>query len=324
MSFEIGSNGNRLYIQQKVYIQSGGSIVKVGKPFSADGNFSFQYTGKIIDFVIPYDGYYKLEAWGASGGSNSYTPPKGAYSKSYVSLKKNEEIRILVGEKCTKGGNTYPYCGGGGGGTFIAKGNTPLCVAGGGGTLAFYTYTTIQSHACGQSTQLGGNTQSTQVSLKSGGLGNIHGGGGGGFEGNGEDGTSYGKGGNSFLNGGERQTGRTNGEYGYGGFGGGGSRHGDCGYTSGGGGYTGGSAGKDDYTQGGGGGSYYEGIYDGEVSIAISGCGSLPSKPNDDENGYALITFLNLENIQAINKQTKVTCYNSHVLWTFYAFVATN
>ena len=238
-------------------------------------------------------------------------------------MSKDERIKILVGEKgypgydYSDGSINWIYCGGGGGGTFIAKDRTPLCVAGGGGSLTYNTYLTIESHACGQSTQLSANFGTGQATLKMGGK-RTNAAGGGGFEGNGEDGSSWGKGGNSFISGGARQTSGTS-HSAYGGFGGGASQYGICGYGAGGGGYTGGSGSANIKTQGGGGGSYFEGFYNNEFSEAISGCNvSLPTNRVTNGNGFALLTLLT--NIPSATVIKCATClyYNGHILWVHF------
>jgi hypothetical protein len=256
------------------------------------------------------------------GGGATLIGPKGAYSKSFVLLNKYERIKILVGEKGYPGYNSGSsiYCGGGGGGTFIAKDRTPLCVAGGGGSLAYYSFSTIESHACGQSTQLSADFGTGQATLKMGGIAKS-GSGGGGFEGNGGDGSSYGKGGISFINGGARQTSGISYGTPYGGFGGGASNHGHCGHTSGGGGYTGGSASLNSYAQGGGGGSYFEGFYNNEVSEAISGCNvSLPTNPGTNGNGFAKLTLLTGTPTATAKVIKCATCliYKGHTLWPLF------
>jgi hypothetical protein len=246
-----------------------------------------------------------------------------AHSNNYKA--KDEIIQILVGEKGTSGSSSYPYCGGGGGGTFAAKGNTPLCVAGGGGSFGYQYFSSIELHACGQATQLSANFGTGQASLKMGGIGTYGAAGGGGFVGNGGDGNVIGKGGISFLNGGTKQTQGTTGSYGYGGFGGGGSRHGDCGWASGGGGYTGGSAAggyaNGVYPQGGGGGSYFEGSFSNEVSSAISGCDSrIPQNPGTNGNGFVVLTLLKppTNDVQERKLSCYCHCYRSLFLWIFY------
>jgi hypothetical protein len=316
MSFHLSVNENN-------------NIIKVRHAFSENGVYELPYTGRIVDFTVPTSGIYKIEAWGARGGSQSSTTgPLGAYSKSYVLLNKHETIQILVDEKGYSGYGSYSYCGGGGGGTFIAKGNSPLCVAGGGGSFSYDVYSSVQSHACGQSTQLSASFGTGQASLKMGGKGARDGGGGGGFVGNGDNGSdsTYGKGGISFLNGGTRQTQGAYENSAMGGFGGGASRHGCCGWAAGGGGYTGGSGGGDRingvYPQGGGGGSYFEGNLSSEaLSLAISGCDSrIPSNPGTNGNGFAILTLLiSISNyIQGRKLSCYFHCYRVQFLWTLY------
>ena len=307
--------------------ESNKDTIKIRNAFSESGVYEFYYTGNIVEFTVPTSGTYKIEAWGAmGGGGTTLMGPKGAYSKSFVLLNKDERIKILVGEKGYPGYNkgNYVHEGGGGGGTFIAKDRTPLCVAGGGGGFTYNAYSTVQSHACGQSTQRSANIGNGQATLRMGGIGTTHGGGGGGFEGNGGDGSGYGKGGYSFLNGGARQTSGGYGAYSYGGFGGGGSQ---CGWCSGsvgsggGGGYTGGSSYPSDSKQGGGGGSYYEGSYNNESSLAISGCdANLPTNPGTNGNGFARLTlFLSIPT--SSNKCATCSHNKTPILWTFFAIL---
>jgi hypothetical protein len=327
MSFRlnISENNNDILIQHN-YTRVDNDIIKIRNAFSEDGVYKFYYTGVIVEFTVPTSGTYKIEAWGAVGGGG-YTPigPKGAYSKSFVLLNKDEQIKILVGEKgylgydYSSGVYNWIHCGGGGGGTFIAKDRTPLCVAGGGGSLTLYAYSTISSHACGQSTQLSADFGYGQATLKMGGIGPGSSGGGG-FEGNGADGSyGWGKGGISFINGGAKQTSGISYGTPYGGFGGGASNHGYCGGGTGGGGYTGGSASNTANTQGGGGGSYFEGFYNNEVSEAISGCNeSLPTNPGTNGNGFAKLTLLTNIPTTKVDKCATCSCYSIPVLRVFF------
>jgi hypothetical protein len=332
MSFrvDVNANNDKVFIQQQNYVNVYNNIIKIRHAFSEDGVYEFPFTGRIVELSVPASGIYKIEAWGARGGSESNTTgPAGAYSLSYVALNKSELIQILVGEKGYPSQvSGWTHCGGGGGGTFIVKGNAPLCVAGGGGSAAYYiaNNSLIQSHACGQATQLSADIGTSQTSLKMGGIGGDNAAGGGGFEGNGYDGSPYGKGGISFLNGGARQTQKTYGDYAYGGFGGGGSRHGYCGFAAGGGGYTGGSATiRADFQGGGGGGSYFQGFLSSESSsFAISGCDSrIPPNPGSNGNGFAILTHI--ESISGGAQKKRMSycyCYQSQFLWTFYATLA--
>ena len=275
--------------------------------------FEFPYSGdKINNFTIQISGFYRIEAWGARGGG-SLPAPKGAYSKSIILLTKGEKIQILVGEKGYDGySENNINCPGGGGGSFVAKGDMPLCVAGGGGGNGLSSPGSGVSFACGQSSEYGGDPNGFKLTLKMGGKGspNNHGGGGGGFIGNGEDGIrTPGRGGISFINGGLRQTESYVKGYGYGGFGGGGSTHSTCGGSAGGGGYTGGSAGVS-HDQGGGGGSYHKGFFNNEMSKAISGCdSSLPQKPDQDDGyGFVKLTLIKECLLNTIKK--KITIFN--------------
>jgi hypothetical protein len=324
MSFRLSVNeiNNEILIQHQKSIRVNNDIIKVRNAFSENDVYEFYYTGNIVEFTVPTSGTYKIEAWGAmGGGSNSEIGPKGAYSKSFVMLNKDERIKILVGEKGYPGRDSCnDCCGGGGGGTFIAKDRTPLCVAGGGGGYRLSSYSTAQSHACGQSTQLSADFGNGRATLKMGGAASSISGGGGGFEGNGADGSSYGKGGNSFISGGARQTSGDN--YAHGGFGGGASSHGYYGYPAGGGGYTGGTASPSGGTQGGGGGSYFEGFYNNEVSEAISGCNvSLPTNPGTNGNGFAKLTLLKSTPSATVIKCVTCLYYKSHISWVHFVIL---
>ena len=72
---------------------------KLGKSFVK----TFAYTGKEQTFVVPHDGYYKLEAWGAEGGNTTNaTGGKGAYTSGIIQLEKNEKLYLHVGGKGTQ------------------------------------------------------------------------------------------------------------------------------------------------------------------------------------------------------------------------------
>ena len=115
----------------------------------------YAYTSSEQTFTAPSSGYYKLEAWGAQGGSynSSYYGGYGGYSTGIVFLNKNEQLKIYVGSTAISpiggyngGGKGSSYVGisGGGGATHIArvsgllstlssKKDKILIVAGGGG-----------------------------------------------------------------------------------------------------------------------------------------------------------------------------------------------
>ena len=76
-------------------------IVVVGKPINYTGDtvFNFDYTGAEQTFIAPVSGIYKLETWGAQGGSvdENYTGGLGGYSHGYLMLSINQKNFIYVG-----------------------------------------------------------------------------------------------------------------------------------------------------------------------------------------------------------------------------------
>ena len=83
---------------------------------------SFDYTGDVQEFIVPKTGIYKLETWGAQGGSGSSTfyGGYGAYSTGLVFLEKGETVYVNVGgqgsQKSGSNGGAGGYNGGGAGG----------------------------------------------------------------------------------------------------------------------------------------------------------------------------------------------------------------
>ena len=132
--------------------------------FISDISINYDYTGGEQTFTVPVSGTYKLETWGAQGGSSYLTVGGyGGYSKGIINLKKNQELYINVGGTTTNinggyngGGNGAEGAGdvkiymGGGGATHIAtitgllstledyKSNI-LIVAGAGGGIYHYS-----------------------------------------------------------------------------------------------------------------------------------------------------------------------------------------
>ena len=79
-------------------------------------------------YTAPVTGYYKIEAWGAEGGTaySGYPAGKGAYTSGYIYLAQNEKIYVYVGGQggstvnarfieggYNGGGNGFPNAGGG-------------------------------------------------------------------------------------------------------------------------------------------------------------------------------------------------------------------
>ncbi len=107
--------------------------------------WKFDYTGSEQEFIVPCDGEYKIELWGAQGGaSNStYIGGYGGYSKGNANLTKTKKVYINVGGAGQT--NNVPYSSKGakggynGGGTANPhSGVNHLYGAGGGAThIAF-------------------------------------------------------------------------------------------------------------------------------------------------------------------------------------------
>ena len=99
--------------------------------------YDFPYTGNYVQFVIPQDGIYEFEVWGASGGAakvDSLTAEGGlgGHSKGYKKMKKDEVVYIFnggspngtsAGANGGAGGYSYSsskqYGAGGGGSTHV-------------------------------------------------------------------------------------------------------------------------------------------------------------------------------------------------------------
>lgn len=254
-------------------------------------SWNFDYSGNSEQFIIPCDGTYKLEVYGAQGGnasvsSGSASGGKGGYSAGNVNLTSNSILNIVVGSKGTDssssagifvggyngGGNGYSSSNerigaGGGGATHIALGNTNrgelknykeynseiLIVAGGGGGAVIRYYTNgALSNACAGGTG-GGTTGGSSMETIGG----------------------------TYATGGTQTSG-----YGFG-LGENGSSDSVC-NGGGGGGYYGG---KSTHTSsayqelsGGGGSGYIAGVTDGTTENGVH-----------EGNGYAKITLVSLD-----------------------------
>lgn len=65
---------------------------------------SFGYTGNVQQFTVPKAGLYKIETWGAQGGSfqissEIFKSGYGAYSGGYINLTENQVLYVVVGRK---------------------------------------------------------------------------------------------------------------------------------------------------------------------------------------------------------------------------------
>ncbi len=97
--------------------------------------YEFPYNGKIQTFTAPMTGYYRLEAWGAQGGSVSgYYGGYGGYATGTIMLKKDETIFVVPGGKGIGAGAGQSVVGGyNGGGGVIGDGRVNHLGGSGGG-----------------------------------------------------------------------------------------------------------------------------------------------------------------------------------------------
>jgi len=234
-------------------------------------------TQGIQEWIVPSSGTYRIEAFGAQGGSGTVAGGLGARIQGDFALEKDNSLKIIVGQQPAF---NSPTKAGGGGGTFVVKFPFDavagaLVIAGGGGGAAGLS--SALSHG---SINLNGNNGDQSQYVHDPGLGGsggqggfqggAHAGNGGGFLGNGEDGAIDDSGGSSFQNSG---TGAGS-LYGFGGFGGGGGG-GNAGGGGGGGGYSGGGGSYHHPTAGGGGASYNSGTNKASQVGVKSGHGKL-------------------------------------------------
>lgn len=109
-------------------------ITKDGKIQVAKATeFEYQYTGTYQPFIVPEDGAYQLEVWGASG----YNGGKGGYAKGNKECTAGEKLYVYVGEtgigaSGTTGGRAT-FNGGGNGGNGYGSYNGGFAVGGGSG-----------------------------------------------------------------------------------------------------------------------------------------------------------------------------------------------
>ena len=257
-------------------------------------NKRFNYTGNVQSIEL-LPGKYKLECYGAQGGSMAISPwtgvgGKGGYACGEITLLNTTTLYIYCGQQGQGyNGSTYHYGGWNGGGACYAG------ASGGGGA----TDISIKNNTWNSSDHL----LSRIIVAGGGGGSNDHTGGGAGGGTNGGTG-AYGSGtpgtGGTQTSGG---TGWINGSFGIGG--GSSNSHGDGG--AGGGGWYGGAK-ANGYNVGGGGGSGY--VYTKESNINYpSGClldssyylenTSLSNEVNSG-NGYAIITLIEIFNTHTV------------------------
>lgn len=100
----------------------------------------YDYTGNSQTFKVLKSGYYKMEAWGAQGGSiSTYKGGLGGYSSGYVYLEKNEKLYVYVGGagSHTTSANTEVAGGYNGGGSIKSESSDGSYSTSGGGATDF-------------------------------------------------------------------------------------------------------------------------------------------------------------------------------------------
>jgi VCBS repeat-containing protein len=285
-------------------------------------------TRGIQEWVVPADGNYSIEAYGAQGGNvQDKIGGKGAKTIGTFALQSGENIKILIGQQglARESNNNYNSRGsGGGGGSFVIRApyfsiNSILTIAGGGGGSV--AYSPADGKPGNSSTQ---GSSSNTTGLGTGASGSAHGGingngggsgcaaGGGGFLGNGSPGSHKSGGGKSFINGGLGGESNQTSAKPYGGFGGGGAGSPSNGYGGGGGGFSGGGGGawvNSVAGNGGGGGSYNSGSDQNNTSGFNEG------------HGKVIITFLGSANEPPVISQgagplPKISSEDTQISWS--------
>lgn len=120
-----------------VYYDFNGKILRrKGQVLELDK--TFDYTGSEQTYTVKLDGKYKLEVWGAQGGSynSEYYGGYGGYSVGTIELKKNQMIYVYVGGQGTILNDNSDYIPGGfnGGGRGANKDANVISTSGGGAT----------------------------------------------------------------------------------------------------------------------------------------------------------------------------------------------
>lgn len=156
--------------------------------------YNFKSTGGIQSLIIPETGMYRLEVWGAQGGSTYSTPlihltgGYGGYSVGEIELTQGSVIYIVVGKEgpSSTPGTAQTLPGGyNGGGSTTTRATKDTSTGGGGGATHIATESGLLSTFTGNQDKLlivaGGGGGSYSDSDKAGY--NAYGGSGGGYEG---------------------------------------------------------------------------------------------------------------------------------------------
>ena len=120
-------------MQDSINENNGKAIIKLVSNVTSDSrekannSYSYYFNNGYQKFIAPENGTYKVETWGAQGGSynTTYIGGKGAYTKGDIYLNKGETLYVYVGGQGRF--DTYGYNGGG-------KGKSVTGYGGGGAT----------------------------------------------------------------------------------------------------------------------------------------------------------------------------------------------
>ena len=96
-------------------------------------NYSYKNSAQSVS--IPHNGVYKLEAWGAQGGSYTKEGGRGAYASGSIGLKISDSLYVYTGEQYN--GTKQAFCFNGGGPGTVSTVETNTKMANGGGATDF-------------------------------------------------------------------------------------------------------------------------------------------------------------------------------------------
>lgn len=120
---------------------------EINEEYASMDPVDFDYTGEIATFVVPKNGTYKLETWGAQGGSalknNSIYEVNlgyGGYSSGFITLNAGDKLYINVGGRGLNGAYRVDVAGGYNGGGSATNDNADDESSGGGGGATHIAY----------------------------------------------------------------------------------------------------------------------------------------------------------------------------------------
>lgn len=162
--------------------------------------WEFSYVGEGKQWKVPFDGTYRMECWGASGGGGPTigTSCCGGYVSGVISLTKDQDFYIYTGQHGNSSNNaSSTYMFNGGGYAVVKSGHCGAC---GGGATDVRTVDGDWDNTSSLNSRIiiaagGGGGAAMQTSANAGGLD--------GYNGIGGDGTSY----NSYQGKGASQSG---------------------------------------------------------------------------------------------------------------------